>query len=129
MVIDTSALMAILFREPDRDFFIAALDSPGPKLLSAVNALESSIVAEARKGPAGGRELDLLLHRAQIDVVPMTPALVEEAMRVWRAFGIGNHPASLNFCDCCALGFSRLSGQPLLFKGEDFVRASVMPVA
>ena len=126
MVIDTSALIAILFGEADRDLYIEAIEKSGTKLLSAVNALEAALVAEARKGPAAGRELDLLLHRARIDIVPMDSAQVEESRRVWREYGKGNHPAGLNFCDCCALALSRISGYPLLFKGLDFVRANAI---
>jgi ribonuclease VapC len=84
------------------------------------------MVAEARKGAAAGREFDLLLHRARIDIVPMDESMVEEARRVWREYGKGNHPAGLNFCDCCALALARVSGHPLLFKGDDFVRAKAV---
>jgi ribonuclease VapC len=125
MVIDTSALMAILLGEPDREEFISALERPGPKLLSAASWLEAAMVVESKKGPAGGRELELLLHRAQVDVVPMDAVIAEEARRIWRKFGKGNHPARLNYCDCCALGLAVVSGQPLLFKGDDFQRAGV----
>jgi len=125
MVIDTSALIAILLHEADRDLYINAIDKAKVRLISAVNVLEGAIVAEARKGPAAGREFDLLLHHARIDIVPMDSVMVEEARRVWRVFGKGNHPAGLNFCDCCALALARVSGHPLLFKGEDFVRAAV----
>jgi len=126
MVLDTSALLAILFGEPDRDQFIQALERSEPKLLSAVNALEASLVVEARKGPSAGRELDLLLHRAHLDVVPFDSSLAEEARRVWRQYGKGNHPAGLNFCDSCALALSRVSGQALLFKGADFTRTDAV---
>jgi ribonuclease VapC len=132
MVIDTSALFAILFGEPDRDAYIEAIEKAKPRLLSAVTALEASMVAEARKGPAAGRELDLLLHRANIDIVPLDTSQIEVARRVWREYGKGNHPAGLNFCDCCALALARVAGYPLLFKGEDFVRAnavSALPAA
>lgn len=125
MVIDTSAVIAILFQEADRDLYVEAIDGAGRRLMSAVNAFESAVVVEARKGPAGGRELDLLLHRAQIDVVPFDVGLMEEARRIWRAFGKGNHPAGLNFYDCCGLALARVSGERLLFKGDDFVRAGV----
>jgi ribonuclease VapC len=128
MVIDTSAIIAILFFEPDRDLYIDAIENASSRLISAVNALEGAVVAEARKGPAAGREFDLLLHSARIDIVPMDHVLVEEARRVWRKYGKGNHPAGLNFCDCCALGLARVSGHPLLFKGDDFVRAGVSRV-
>jgi ribonuclease VapC len=123
MVIDTSALAAILFGEPDHHIYIEAISKPGPKLISAVNALEAALVVEARKGPAAGRELDLLLHQAQVDIVPLDSVQMEEARRIWRKYGKGNHPAGLNFCDCCALALARVSGHPLLYKGADFARA------
>ncbi len=126
MVIDSAALIAILFGEADRDLYINALEKPGPTLLQAVNALETALVAEARKGPAARRELDLLLHRFRVDIVPFDSVLMEEARRVWREFGKGNHPAALNFCDCCGLALSRVSGHPLLFKGNNFSRAKVV---
>ncbi len=126
MVIDTSAIIAILFHEEDRDVYIAAIERASRRLISAVNALEGAMVAEARKGEAAGREFDLLLHRARIDVVPMDALMVEEARRVWREYGKGNHPAGLNFCDCCAMALARVSGHPLLFKGENFVRAKAV---
>lgn len=93
--------------------------------MSAVNALEAAIVAEARKHPAAGREFDLLLHRAQIDVVPVDDVLVEESRRMWREYGKRNHPAGLNFCAAvrwhspasrvirCWSGERTLSGQRL----------------
>ncbi len=84
------------------------------------------MVAEARKRTAAGREFDLLLHRARIDVLPMDELMVEEARRVRREYGEGNHPAGLNCCDCCSLALARVSGHPLLFKGEDFVRAKAV---
>jgi len=123
MVIDTSALIAILLHEADRDLYINAIDKAKVRLMPAVNVLEGAMVAEARKGPAAGRDFDLLLHHARIDIVPMDSVMVEEARRVWRVFGKGNHAAGLNFCDCCALALARVSGHPLLFKGKDFVRA------
>lgn len=125
MVVDSSALLAVLFVEPEREWFVSQLDQPGPKLMSAANHLECAMVAEARKGPAGGRELDLLIHQLQLDIVPFTSEQAEEARRVWRIFGKGNHLAGLNLCDCCALALSRISGWPLLYKGDDFAAAGV----
>lgn len=125
MVVDASALIAILLGEPDRELYLAALERPGPKLLCAPTLLEAAIVIESKKGPAGGRELDLLLHRAELDVVPMDRAMAEAARRLWRKYGKGNHPAGLNFGDCCAMGLAEVSGQRLLFKGNDFARAGV----
>jgi ribonuclease VapC len=125
MVLDTSALLAILRKEHDRELFIAALDADSIRLISAVNALETAVVVEARKREAGGRELDLLLHRAAIGIVPFTGDHMEAARSAWRKYGKGNHPAALNFCDCCAYALAKLSGEPLLFKGFDFSKTDV----
>jgi ribonuclease VapC len=78
--------------------------------------------------PRGGRELDLLLHRARIDVVPFTPEQADLARDAWRRWGKGRHPAGLNFGDCFAYALSRSSGEPLLFKGEDFGKTDVIRV-
>jgi ribonuclease VapC len=126
MVIDTSAAVAILLEEAEANEFIDAIASDPVRLMSAVNALETAIVMEVRKGPPGGREFDLLLHKAQVAIIPLEADHVEEARAGWRSFGKGNHPAGLNFCDCCAYALSRISGEPLLFKGRDFARTDVL---
>jgi ribonuclease VapC len=128
MVIDTSALLAVLFGEPEGEAFAGAIEADPKRLVSAVSALEAAIVVEARKGPAGGRELDLLLHRARVDIVAFGEAQVEIARDAWRRFGKGNHPASLNFGDCFSYALSKSSGEPLLFKGEDFSKTDVSRV-
>ena len=128
MVIDTSALMAILFKEFDRQHFLDAIDEDPVRLISSVTALEAAMVVEARKGEPGGRELDLLLHKAKIEIVTFTADHFEMARHSWRKFGKGNHPAALNFCDCCAYALSKISGEPLLFKGIDFSRTDVVRV-
>ena len=127
MVLDTSAIISILLKENDRDDFIDAIASDPVRLISSVNALESALVIEARKSDFGGREFDLLLHRAEIDIVPFTREHMEEARSAWRKYGKGNHPAGLNFCDCCAYALSQLSREALLFKGNDFNRTDVIP--
>jgi ribonuclease VapC len=128
MVIDTSALIAVLFGEPEAESFARALAGDPKKLISAFNALESGIVVEARKGEAGGRELDLLLHHARIEIVAINIEQVELARSAWRNFGKGNHPAGLNIGDCCAYALAKYSGEPLLFKGNDFSQTDVQPV-
>jgi ribonuclease VapC len=120
MVIDTSALIAILLNEPETEAFAKALAADPKRLISAFNLLETSFVIEAKKGEAGGIELDLLLHRARIEIVAMSAEQVEMARAAWRAYGKGNHPAGLNIGDCCAYALAKYSGEPLLFKGEDF---------
>ena len=128
MVVDTSAVIAILSGEPETEFFVRALADDPKKMISAFNALESSLVIEARKGEAGGRELDLLLHRARIEIISFTGDQVELALAAWRKYGKGNHPAGLNIGDCCAYALSKYSGEPLLFKGNDFSQTDIHPV-
>jgi len=129
MVLDTSALLAILFLEPEADRFADLIASDPRRLLSAASMLETAIVVEARKGPSAGRELDLLIHSARIDVVAFEESQLELARQAWRRFGKGNHRANLNFGDCFAYALSKSSGEPLLFKGNDFAQTDVTRVA
>jgi ribonuclease VapC len=126
MVLDSSAILAILFKEPERDAFATALAGAGHRLVSAVNALEAAVVVSARKGPSGVRELDLLLHHAGVVVVSFTEDHLRLAREAWERYGKGRHPAGLNLGDCCAYALSRHSGEPLLFKGDDFARTDVV---
>ena len=125
MVIDTSVLVAILFGEPEALAFTKAVADESRKLISAFNLLETGIVVEARKGEAGGRELDLLMHRAQIEIVGMNADQAELARTAWRKYGKGNHSAGLNIGDCCAYALAKYSGEPLLFKGNDFSQTDI----
>jgi ribonuclease VapC len=125
MVIDSSAVLAILFAESDDVAFAEAIDADTTRMMSAVSVLEASIVVEARKGPAGGRELDLLLHRGRIDVVPFNAHQLELARDAYRRYGKGYHRARLNFGDCCAYALAFASGEPLLFKGDDFTHTDI----
>jgi len=128
MVVDTSALIAILFGEPETESFVQALVNDPKKMISAFNVLESAIVVEAKKGEAGGRELDLLVHRARIEIIALNGDQVELALAAWRKYGKGNHPAGLNIGDCCAYALAKYSGEPLLFKGRDFSQTDIRPV-
>ncbi len=127
MVVDSSAVLAILFDEPERDSFSDALAAAGVRLMSTVNALEAAIVVSSRKGPSGAREFDLLLHRAEFDVVPFTADHLRLAREAYERYGKGRHPAGLNLGDCCAYALARHAGEPLLFKGGDFPRTDVVP--
>lgn len=126
MVLDTSSIVAILSGEPECGPFIQLISRDSKRLISAGTALELMIVIEARKGEAGGRELDLFLHRAKIDIVPFDSEQAELARVAWRHYGKGNHPAQLNFGDCFAYALSKISGEPLLFKGDDFAQTDVI---
>jgi ribonuclease VapC len=125
MVVDSSAILAVLFKEPERDAFATAIADAGTRLVSSVNALEAAIVVSARKGPSGVRELDLFFHHAGIEVVSFTEAHLRLAREAWERYGKGHHAAGLNLGDCCAYALARHAGEPLLFKGEDFVRTDV----
>lgn len=128
MVIDTSAILAILEDEPDADRLIAALAAADALRVSAGSALEAGIVVEARRGEAGGRELDLLLHRLGVEIVAVTSEHVEIARDAWRRYGKGHHPAALDFGDCFAYALAAVLGEPLLFVGDDFARTDVARV-
>ena len=127
MILDTSALFAILADEWEAPFFEELIEADPVRLLSAGSLLETAIVVEARYGEAGGRELDLLLHAAQIEVVAVNREQAERARRAWRRFGKGNHPAGLNYGDCFAYALAKHTGEPLLYKGDDFGKTDVRP--
>jgi ribonuclease VapC len=93
--------------------------------ISAASVLESGMVIEARRGEMGSRELDLFLSRLQFEIVPVDAEQVEVARMGWRKFGKGNHPASLNFGDCFTYALAKISGEPLLAKGDDFRRTDI----
>lgn len=128
MVLDSSAVLAVLFDEPQRRAFTVSIERDPHRLMSAGNVLESALVVEARRGEPAGRELDLLLHRAEVQVVPVDPEQVEIARAAWRRYGKGRHPAGLNFGDCFAYALAVASGEPLLFVGEDFRRTDISSV-
>lgn len=129
MVIDASALVAILFGESDAAALAAAIERDPTRLISAASMLEVAMVVESELGGEGGRELDLLTMRAGIEIVPFTVEHLRRARHAFRAFGKGNHPAGLNFRDCFAYALSKASGEPLLFKGEDFAKSDIVTAA
>lgn len=127
MVIDTSALLAILQREPESRVFNEAIEVAASRLLSAGNFVEVSIVVEARTGAAGIRELDHFLETAGIEVVDVDGRQAMEARRAFQIYGKGRHRAGLNFGDCFAYALSKIRAQPLLYKGGDFSATDVIP--
>lgn len=120
MIIDTSAIMAILFEEPDRAEFALKIQHARPRLLSVATLLEATMVVEGRGGPSAGAHLDSFLRSADVEFVDVTPEQAEAARVAWRRFGKGNHPARLNFGDCFSYALAKTTGEPLLFKGNDF---------
>ncbi|MFD4434226.1 type II toxin-antitoxin system VapC family toxin [Nocardia sp. NPDC058497] len=128
MVIDTSAVVTILTNEPEAACYEDAIAADPVRLMSTGTYLELSIVIEARYGEPGGRELDLWLHRAAVDLIAVHPEHAHRARTAYRNFGKGRHPAGLNFGDCFSYALSKVSGEPLLFKGNDFTRTDVTQV-
>ncbi len=125
MVLDTSALLALLFDEPDAERFRIAIEEDDVRLVSSATLLETAIVVEARKGEGGGRELDFLIEKAAIDVVPVDATHVSEARKAYRKFGRGRHAANLKYGDVFAYALAKISREPLLFKGDDFSKTDV----
>jgi ribonuclease VapC len=128
MVVDTSAFVAILLNEPTAGRIAQAIEASTTRLLSAANFLETAMVIESRKGDAGGREMDLLLYRTTIQIVPVDQDQAEIARQAWRRYGKGRHPACLNYGDCFAYALARQRQLPLLFCGDDFARTDVARV-
>ena len=126
MVVDTSALMAIVLGESDAERYAAVLSSAPRLLVAAPTWLEAAIVARARLGPEGHTLLTELLDGLQMTIVPFDPGLARLAHDGWLRFGRGRHPAGLNLGDCFAYALAKQCGEPLLFKGEDFAHTDVL---
>ncbi|MCY3801660.1 MAG: type II toxin-antitoxin system VapC family toxin [Chloroflexi bacterium] len=127
MIVDTSAVMTILFGESGAERYDTAIAEARRCRMSVVNFLEAAIVLESRSGAAAGHELDAFLREAEIELAEVTAEQAQAARRAWRRFGKSNHPAGLNFGDCFAYALAEATGEPLLFKGGDFALTDVEP--
>ena len=125
MVIDTSALVAILQDEPERRRFNEAIEAAAQRRISTATLVEISIVMEARYGADGVRDLDLFLAEASIEPIAVDAKQAQTAREAFRRFGKGRHPAGLNYGDCFSYALSRVLDEPLLFKGQDFPQTDV----
>jgi ribonuclease VapC len=125
MVIDTSALIAILQREPERRPFIEAIEAAEARLMSVATFVEISIVIEARHGAEGLRDLDHFINRAGIEFVSVDAEHGRLARGAFSHFGKGRHRAGLNYGDCFSYALATMLGEPLLFKGDDFNHTDV----
>lgn len=114
MILDSSSIIAILFNEDAAELITQSIVDDPKRLISAVSYLEASIVVEARYGEAGGRELDLLLHKADIQVVAVTPEQAQLARGAYRRFGRGKRPGGMGFVDAFAFALAQVSGEPLM---------------
>lgn len=128
MIIDTSALVAILRNEPDARIYAKAIEDAPVRRLSAVNFLETAIVIDGSRDPIASRRFDELIAAARIEIVTVTGDQAKLAREAYRDFGKGSgHPAQLNFGDCFAYALSKTSEESLLFKGEDFIHTDLTP--
>lgn len=128
MVVDSSAIIAILLAEPDRERLLNLILEAETRAISAANVLESGIVLESRRGEAAGREFDLFLNQTGFDIVPVDGEQAEIARLAWRRYGKGRHPAALNFGDCFAYALAKVLDEPLLAMGTDFARTDIQCV-
>jgi ribonuclease VapC len=125
MVLDTSAVLAMLFVEPEAEAFARAVARAEYRRISAANLLETGIVADHQADARAGRQLDALIARIELSTEPVTAEHVRIARQAYLDFGKGNHPAGLNFGDCFAYALAKATGEPLLFKGDDFERTDI----
>ncbi len=128
MIVDSSALVAILKREPDWRRFASALDSADAACLSAATYVEIGVVVGRLKDPALDFEIDDLIEHFEIHIEPLTAVQVRIARQAYRDYGKGSgHPANLNFGDCFSYALAREKREPILYKGDDFVHTDLRP--
>ena len=125
LVLDSSSVIAILQKEPDADVLVDTLERYDDRRMASATLLETCMVMFARYGDAGEREVDTFIHRTGTHIVPVTAEHVDVARAAYRRFGKGRHPASLNYGDCFSYALAKSLGEPLLFKGADFVLTDV----
>ena len=129
MVVDTSALVAILQAEPEREPMLAAIARDPTRLVSAITMVEAGMVLEGRFGPDAGADLELFVREAGIEITAFDSRQAFAALRAWRRFGKGRHPAQLNMGDCCTYGLAKATGEALLSKGGQFPQTDISQVA
>jgi ribonuclease VapC len=126
MILDTSALVAILFGEPEAARYTELIHAADRCAMSAANFVELSIVVERQAGPDAGRQCDIFLRRAGVVIESVTVEQAHLARQAFLDFGKGRHAAGLNFGDCFAYALAKVTGEPLLYKGEDFKRTDLV---
>lgn len=126
MILDTSALVAILFGEPEASHYTELIHAADRCAMSAANFVELSIVVERQAGPDAGRQCDIFLRRAGVVIEPVTVEQAHLARQAFLDFGKGRHAAELNFGDCFAYALAKVTGEPLLYKGEDFKKTDLV---
>jgi ribonuclease VapC len=127
MILDTSVVLAIVFGEPGFEVFVDAIASAPSCKISAASFVEASIVAESRIGDQGLRQCDSFFRTSRIAVEPVTEDQALLARQCYSDYGKGSHPAGLNFGDCFSYALAKATGEPILFKGEDFRQTDIQP--
>ena len=119
--------MAIFLEEADSDLYLHALVEGQPRRMSVANWLEVAMVLGGRAEPSAHTRFDLFMERVATELVPISVEHAFAAREGWRRFGRGNHSARLNYGDCFAYALAKTSGEPLLFKGNDFAQTDIKP--
>jgi ribonuclease VapC len=127
VILDASAILAIVLREPDRFRFVDALLETAPRRMSVANWLEATMVIDRRGGALSISRFEDFVRDAGIELMPVSVSQATIARLAWRTFGRGAHPARLNYGDCFAYALAKETREPLLFKGNDFAQTDVEP--
>jgi ribonuclease VapC len=125
VIIDTSAIVAVLFNEPDAALYANAIAATAVRRISAASYVEAAVVVDSQSSASGARQFDAFMRRAGIVIEPVTEEQALLARQAYADFGKGRHKAGLNFGDCFSYALARAFGEPLLFKGKDFSRTDV----
>lgn len=125
MIIDTSAIVAVLFNESDAALYANAIAATAVRRISAASYVEAAVVVDSQSSASGARQFDAFMRRAAIVIEPVTEEQALLARQAYADFGKGRHKAGLNFGDCFSYALARAFGEPLLFKGKDFSRTDV----
>lgn len=125
MIVDTSAILAVLFNEEDAETYARALARAEFCRMSAANFVEAAIVVDTQTKDRGSRQFDAFFRRAGITIEPVSEEHAHVARQAYADFGKGRHPAALNFGDCFAYALAKVTGEPLLFKSKDFKRTDI----
>lgn len=129
MIVDTSVLAAILFDEPDAAHYTRLIHDADRCRISAATFVELSLVVESQMGTDGLHQADMFLRRAGVVMEPVTADQAYVARQAFHDYGKGRHPAGLNLGDCFAYALAKITGEPLLFKGDDFRKTDIVAAA
>jgi ribonuclease VapC len=127
VIVDASAVLAIVLREAGRERYVDAILSAAPARMSVANWLEATMVVDRKGTPVAISRFEDFIRDARIELVPVSVSQAGMARGAWRTFGRGVHPAKLNFGDCFAYALAKETREPLLFKGDDFTQTDVEP--